>query len=361
MINQETDEVTADGFSEDFAVEESALQADAKIAKDFPGGKNENETAAKSDFSSMLNTENAASLEQETVAASSLASANEEKSAEKFNMKDSAKDVVFDKTETEASGSLLESGGEETAELSTDAQNDSPSRLDETRGKDRRGKLSFDVRDFRTEGDKNSQSSTQTHSAELTSARVQDASPREINMELRLPDNNSVNLGQSSAQTNWDAKAAPVTNSAAMENMLARELHQNFNGDIVRHASMALHDGGAGTIRIALKPETLGNVKIHLEMSENKVTGQIIVESEEALNAFKKEIASLEQAFRESGFSSADLNLSLNSGNENTDTQEAPSFTPRMIASRYDDASEILPHHVDVFFGQRQGVVNMFA
>jgi len=108
----------------------------------------------------------------------------------------------------------------------------------------------------------------------------------------------------------WEAKAG----GTAVENLLARELHQNFNGDIVRHASMALHDGGEGIIKLALKPDSLGNVKIHLKMSENKVTGHIVVESEEALNAFKKEITSLEQAFRESGFTNAQLNLSLTAG-----------------------------------------------
>jgi flagellar hook-length control protein FliK len=151
--------------------------------------------------------------------------------------------------------------------------------------------------------------------------------------------------------------------SAAVENMLARELHQNFNGDIVRHASIALRDGGEGTIKIALKPESLGNVKIHLEMSENKITGQIFVDSEEALNAFKKEIASLEQAFREAGFSNADLNLSLTSDGRNADLREqAPSFLSRIAAGRYDASQENEPLPVvDVFMGHRQGAINMLA
>ena len=78
--------------------------------------------------------------------------------------------------------------------------------------------------------------------------------------------------------------------SQAFENLLARELHQNLNGDIVRHASIILRDGGEGTIRLSLKPESLGNVKIHLEMAENKIAGRIIVESNDALRAFEREI-----------------------------------------------------------------------
>jgi flagellar hook-length control protein FliK len=145
--------------------------------------------------------------------------------------------------------------------------------------------------------------------------------------------------------------------------MLARELHQNLNGDIVRHASVALRDGGEGTIRLALKPESLGNVKIQLEMTENKITGLIVVESEEAMNAFRKEIASLEQAFRESGFTSADLNLSLTQDGQGSEKwEDANSFNQQMAALAYDESSwegDSVPL-VDVYIG-RNSSINMLA
>jgi len=79
----------------------------------------------------------------------------------------------------------------------------------------------------------------------------------------------------------------------------------------VRHASVVLRDSSEGTIRLALKPESLGNVKIRLEMAENKITGHITVESEEALRAFEREVTFLEKAFVESGFEGASLEMSL--------------------------------------------------
>ncbi|MDR3019379.1 MAG: hypothetical protein LBU66_00575, partial [Treponema sp.] len=146
-----------------------------------------------------------------------------------------------------------------------------PGKLEEARNRSRRDRVSFDIRDMRS-GSAESLTKSQTHSFAATQAsatRVQgDAQAREITLELRLPDNGSA----SQSAATWEAKA-PM----ALENMLARELHQNFNGDIVRHASMALRDGGEATIRLALKPDTLGNVKIRLEMTENKITGQIVV------------------------------------------------------------------------------------
>jgi flagellar hook-length control protein FliK len=128
---------------------------------------------------------------------------------------------------------------------------------------------------------------------------------------------------------------------------LARELHENLNGDIVRHASVILKNGGEGLIRLSLRPEHLGNVKIRLEMSENKVVGRIVVESGEALRAFEQELHSLEQAFRDSGFEGATLEMSVSSdggrggaGSYRENGEEAPFFSERLAAHSYDAASE---------------------
>ena len=125
---------------------------------------------------------------------------------------------------------------------------------------------------------------------------------------------------------------------------LARELHENLNGDIVRHASVILKNGGEGLIRLSLRPEHLGNVKIRLEMSENKVVGRITVESGEALRAFEQELRSLEQDFRDSGFDGATLEMSVSSdggrgGGYRENGEEAPFFSERLAAHSYDAAS----------------------
>ena len=244
--------------------------------------------------------------------------------------------------------------GEENAAI-LNKQNDNPTRLEEMRNRIRKDKVSMEVRDMRTP--------VMPNNAERAFALVETAASRvnvnapvqEVTLELRLPD-----YGQSSqAQTSWEAKA-----NTALENMLARELHQNFNGDIVRHASMALRNNGEGLIKLSLKPDVLGDVKIRLELSENKITGHIVVESEEALNAFRREIASLEQAFKDSGFAEASLNLSLSADGAGADNQELEqgSFSQQMAASNYEAGFEQgTASIVDVFFGQRESAVNMLA
>jgi flagellar hook-length control protein FliK len=139
-------------------------------------------------------------------------------------------------------------------------------------------------------------------------------------------------------------KAVPA-GSGTFEETLARELHQNLNSDIVRHAQVILRDKGEGLIRLSLKPESLGNVKIRLELTENTIAGRIIVESGEALRAFEREIASLEQAFRDSGYESAELGAFLaQDGQGSGGGEERPFYSPRFAAdraaSRYDETLE---------------------
>jgi flagellar hook-length control protein FliK len=118
---------------------------------------------------------------------------------------------------------------------------------------------------------------------------------------------------------------------------LARELRQDLAGDIVRGAQLVLRDGGTGTIRLSLKPESLGTVKIRLEMAENKITGHIVVENSEALKAFEEEIHSLEQAFLDSGFDAADLDTALASeggqGEGRNGAEERDTFFSRQLAA----------------------------
>jgi len=247
--------------------------------------------------------------------------------------------------------------GENAGLLNKRGDNEGQGRLDEFRKNQRRDKVSFEVRDMRTAS--NAGAANPNTLTEMNTGRVsQQASSLnsgEISLDLRLPENANI----SQAQTTWDIKAG-----SALENMLARELHQNFNGDIVRHASIALRDGGAGTIKIALHPETLGNVKIHIELTDNKITGRIVVESADALNAFRKELSALEQAFRESGFADANLDLSLTAdgaGNHGGERNES-SHSSQYAASGYEEGYEQkTPSIIDIFFGKSETAVNMLA
>jgi hypothetical protein len=132
---------------------------------------------------------------------------------------------------------------------------------------------------------------------------------------------------------------AGMKSAAQLESFLSRELQGGLNGDIVRQAAVMLRDGGEGLIRLQLHPESLGNVRIKLALSGNKVEGIITVESPEAMNAFERELASLEMAFRDSGFEGASLNMQMSggkSGGDLFDGVQAGAFSQVIAASSYE-------------------------
>ena len=99
------------------------------------------------------------------------------------------------------------------------------------------------------------------------------------------------------------------TKGSQFYSMLTTEI-QNSAEEFVKNGSIILRDGNAGTINLILHPEELGNVKISLELHDKMISAQIKVASEEAYQAFKDSIASLKQAFAESGFDTGSFDLS---------------------------------------------------
>jgi hypothetical protein len=125
-----------------------------------------------------------------------------------------------------------------------------------------------------------------------------------------------------------------------------------------------------------LKPEALGNVKIRLEMTENKIAGHIIVESDEALRAFEQEIRALEQSFLDSGFDGASLEMAVapdagqgGPGQRGREGDTGPFVSEQLVASAYDSPVSGLPEAVDDGFrwlgngpdGQGRPQVNMLV
>jgi flagellar hook-length control protein FliK len=165
-----------------------------------------------------------------------------------------------------------------------------------------------------------------------------------------------------SGARNGPEKNLPHESGPSFESLLAGRLSEDLSASIVKQAAFVLRDGGEGTIRLSLKPETLGKVKIHLEMAENKVSGRIVVESEDALKAFEREIRTLEQAFRDSGFGEASLETALDSGNgREWKGDESPFYSERLAAAGYDAGSEWTGTDAEPWNGSFFSVVNMLV
>lgn len=114
----------------------------------------------------------------------------------------------------------------------------------------------------------------------------------------------------SQGTTTTSLYANPATDGESFSALLAREVREGAQ-DFVRAGQIVLRDNNTGTIRLTLHPETLGNVRISLELgSDRKISGRIVVESKEAYDAFNENLDGLSDAFREGGFDTAGFNLS---------------------------------------------------
>ena len=110
-------------------------------------------------------------------------------------------------------------------------------------------------------------------------------------------------------ETSGNASVATGSKETNFSAMLSNQLQNNAT-ELVQTGSIILRDGNVGTINLILHPEELGNVKISLELNDKIVSAQIKVASEEAFQAFKESIASLKQAFADSGFDTGSFDLS---------------------------------------------------
>jgi len=152
---------------------------------------------------------------------------------------------------------------------------------------------------------------------------------------------------------------------SSFQSVLSQEVQQQLVSEMVHQASFIMKDGGEALIRLALKPESLGTVKIRLEMTENHITGRILVDTPEALRAFEQEMAQLEQAFREGGFAQAHLELGLSNGGGNGSpggnplAGEGPFYSERLVAGQY--ASHQDAGNISLGVVSSEGGINLLA
>lgn len=157
----------------------------------------------------------------------------------------------------------------------------------------------------------------------------------------------SMNVGQNLNQV-VDVNGNPKTNEFSA--LLSKEI-QNSTQEIVQSGSMILKDNNAGTINLILKPESLGTVKIKLEISDNQITGKILVASKEAYDAFNQNLNVLKNAFIDSGFNAGGFDLAFTgsgmNGNFNGENnQHAASFSDEVNSKGkiYEDSiPEVIP------------------
>jgi len=103
--------------------------------------------------------------------------------------------------------------------------------------------------------------------------------------------------------------ANPTLSRAA--DQLSRQLNENLNSEIVRQAKFIVRTNDSGEIKLHLRPESLGSVRIALQMQDGHIAGRIIVDNQTVREVFEQNLAALERAFLEQGLESGGLDVTV--------------------------------------------------
>ena len=158
------------------------------------------------------------------------------------------------------------------------------------------------------------------------------------NLEQTNKESNQIILGEQNIDkmATEEVKSFQSRFSENKDVLLARELKDSGNDQIVKKASFILKDNNQGEIKLILKPESLGRVKIQLNMNENNLVGKIIVENSRVGQIFENNLNDLSKSLEEAGFSSSSIDVSVGDGNkkngneERTFQNDQPFFSSRL-------------------------------
>jgi flagellar hook-length control protein FliK len=92
---------------------------------------------------------------------------------------------------------------------------------------------------------------------------------------------------------------------------LANKLRDQLNSEIVRSARMIIRSSDSGQIRLNLRPESLGSVRIMLQLKEGHIAGRIIVENSSVRQVFEQNLPHLSRAFQEGGLDLDNLDVAV--------------------------------------------------
>lgn len=167
---------------------------------------------------------------------------------------------------------------------------------------DKDGKIT--VNDLRTE---ETEEKSQKSENRLEIKNVKFDGKNSLEMDLNFPEQNLQNVSQNILSSSTQSASSASSNFQAM---LQNQIQANADS-FVRAGNIVLRNNDVGEIKLILHPESLGNVKIDLHLKDNTISGKIIVQTQEAFEAFKESAENLKQAFISSGFEASGFDLSF--------------------------------------------------
>lgn len=102
---------------------------------------------------------------------------------------------------------------------------------------------------------------------------------------------------------------------------LSRRLQGDAGAEIVRHAQMVVRGKESGEMRLVLRPDNLGSVRVRMQMEDGLITVRFLVENNGVRQALEQSLTGLQQAFEDAGLQTGSLDVSVGNGG-NSDAEE---------------------------------------
>jgi len=140
---------------------------------------------------------------------------------------------------------------------------------------------------------------------------------------------------------------------------LLRAFQERLIPEFVRHTGIILKEGGSGEIRLLLRPESLGSVRIRLALGETSLEGRIVVENSTVKDLVEASLDHLRQALRAGGFQSASLEVAVGH-RQFGDSAETPVPVARIEGVGSRELEAAVPQLLELITAEAT-LVNLFA
>lgn len=238
---------------------------------------------------------------EETVLNTGIVAENVKTEIKNQNIEEQKVEVKTDEVQMEANNALQLASAQQMENETSEFDFSNESKNQKETSFDKEAKIT--VQDLRTEA---SEEIKLDEKSDLRITEVKQTSENSAQITIDLNQNANADV----LSLNTQSAAADGSNFQAMLNNQI----QNNAPEFVKAGNLVLKDNNQGTIDLVLHPDDLGNVKIHLSLDGKTISGQITVNSKEALQVFKDNAETLREAFIKEGFDGASFDVAFNNG-----------------------------------------------
>ena len=81
--------------------------------------------------------------------------------------------------------------------------------------------------------------------------------------------------------------------------------------EVLKSVGILVREGGGGELRLVLKPDSLGNIRIRVQIENNSLEGKILVDNSIVRDIVESNLAGLKSALRAEGFEQTALEVAV--------------------------------------------------